>query len=177
MEALQLPLSAQMDKMIWVDYAIGFLLMTSAIFGLLRGFIKEAFALLSWVAGIGVGLYYSRDVAVLLQSAIGSPMARLSAAFAALFFLTLILGKLISYLLNQLGEKPALTASDRLIGMLFGLARGAVLVALLVLLAGVTHLPENNWWNQAVLIPPFQSFAVWLKDYIPPDWAGYIHFR
>jgi len=170
-------IKAQVDKMLWVDYAISFLVMVSAVFGLMRGFVKEAFALLSWLAAIGIGLYYSRDFAVLFQSSINSPIARISLAFALLFILTLILGGLISFILNHLVEKSGLAIADRLIGMLFGLMRGALLIALLVFSAGVTRLPEHTWWKQALLIPPFQSLAVWLKDHIPPDLAGYIHFR
>lgn len=166
-----------LDRMIWVDYAIAGLVMVSAVIGLLRGFIKEAFALFTWVVAIGVGMHYSRDFAVLLQNTISYPSARIAAAFGILFFMTLILGALISFILNQLIEKTGLTGSDRLVGMLFGAARGAVLVSLLVMLGGITPLPEDPWWKQSMLIPPFQSLAVWLKDHIPSAMAGYIHYR
>ncbi|MCK9608112.1 MAG: CvpA family protein [Methylomonas sp.] len=169
--------SLSMDKMIWVDYAISGLILVSAVIGLLRGFIKEAFALTIWVVAIWVGMYYSRDFAVLLQSTISYPSARIAAAFGLLFFMTLLLGALISFILNQLIEKTGLTGSDRILGILFGVLRGAVLVSVLVMLGGITPLPEDPWWQQSLLIPPFQSLAVWLKDHIPSDLAGYIHFR
>jgi len=165
------------DKMIWVDYAIACLVTVSAVIGLLRGFIKEAFALATWVVAIGVGMHYSRDFAVLLQTAISYPSARIAAAFGILFFMTLILGALISFILNHLIEKTGLTGSDRLLGMLFGVVRGAVLVSVLVMLGGITPLPEDPWWKQSLMIPPFQSLAVWLKDHIPSALTGYIHYR
>lgn len=165
------------DKMIWIDYAILGLVSISAIIGLIRGFIKEAFALLTWMVAIGVGWHYSRDFAVLLRNQIDYPSARIATAFILLFVMTLILGGLIGFILNHLIEKTGLSGTDRLVGMVFGIARGAVLVALLVMLAGVTPLPEDPWWKQSRLIPPFQSFAVWLKDHIPSDLAGYIHYR
>ncbi|QPK63862.1 CvpA family protein [Methylomonas sp. LL1] len=166
-----------LEKMIWIDYAIVFVVFVSAIIGLMRGFIKEAFALLTWGIAIGVGIQYSRDFAVLLQNTISYPSARIATAFILLFFLTLILGGLISFILNHLIEKTGLTGTDRLVGMLFGIIRGAVLVSLMVMLAGVTPLPEDPWWKQSLLIQPFQSLAVWLKDLIPSDMAGYIHYR
>lgn len=166
-----------LGKMIWIDYAILGLVSISAIIGLIRGFIKEAFALLTWVVAIGVGLHYSRDFAVLLQNQISYPSARIATAFILLFVMTLILGGLISFILNHLIEKTGLSGTDRLVGMVFGIARGAVLVALMVMLAGVTPLPEDPWWKQSTLIPPFQSLAIWLKDHIPSDLAGYIHYR
>lgn len=166
-----------LDKMIWVDYAIIVLVLTSAVIGLIRGFVKEAFALFTWIVAIGIGLHYGRDFAVLLQNVISYPSARIATAFIILFFMTLILGSLISFILNHLIEKTGLTGTDRLMGMQFGVARGAVLVSVMVMLAGVTPLPEDPWWKQSVLIPPFQSLAVWLKDHIPSDLAGYIHYR
>ncbi|AEF99054.1 CvpA family protein [Methylomonas methanica] len=169
--------SLSLDRMIWVDYAISVLILVSAVMGLLRGFIKEAFALTLWVAAIWVGMHYSRDFAVLLQNTISHPSARVAAAFGLLFFMTLILGGLIGFILNQLIEKTGLTGSDRILGMLFGVLRGAVLVSVLVMLGGITPLPEDPWWKQSLLIPPFQSLAVWLKDHIPSALTGYIHFR
>lgn len=169
--------SLPLDKMIWIDYSIACLIIVSALIGLFRGFIKEAFALLTWVVASGVGMHYSRDFAVLLQDSISQPSARVAAAFVILFFMTLILGSLISFILNQLIEKTGLTGTDRLLGMLFGIIRGAVLVAILVMLGGITPLPEDPWWQQSLLIPPFQSLAIWLKDHIPSELTGYIHFR
>ena len=166
-----------LEKMIWVDYAVSFLVVASALIGLLRGFVKEAFALVTWVIAIWVGMQYSRDFAVLLQDTINFPSARIAASFGLLFFMTLILGALISFILNQLIEKTGLTGSDRLLGMLFGIIRGAVLVSLMVMLAGITPLPEDPWWKQSLLIPPFQSLAIWLKDHIPSALTGYIHYR
>ncbi|MDT4329419.1 CvpA family protein [Methylomonas sp. MED-D] len=165
------------QQMLWVDYLIIVIVGGSALMGLFRGFVKEAFALTIWSVAVWVGVHYSRDVAVLLQSTISYPSARAAAAFALLFFATLILGSLISFLLSQLIESTGLTGSDRLLGMLFGIVRGSVLVALLVMMAGVTPLPEDPWWKQSVLIPPFQALALWLKNHMPAGLADYIHYR
>jgi membrane protein required for colicin V production len=166
-----------LDKMLWIDYVISFLVVVSALFGLIRGLVKEVFALLMWISAIGVGFYYCRDFAILFQSLSPLPPVQTMLAFAALFFSTLVLGGLIGFILNHMVEKTGLTFIDRILGMAFGFLRGAVLISLLVLSAGVTPAPEKSWWKQAVLIPPFQSFAIWLKDHFPPDLAGYIHFR
>lgn len=163
--------------MIWIDYAITAVVLMSAIMGLWRGFIKEAFALCIWVVAIWVGIHYSRDFSLLLQNVITYPSARIITTFIGLFVATLILGSVISFILNHLIEKTGLTGTDRLLGMLFGVLRGAVLVAVLVMLSGLTPLPEDPWWKHSVLIPPFQTFAVWLKTHIPTELAGYINYR
>lgn len=167
----------QTEKWVWVDYTITGLMLISALVGLLRGFIKEAFALATWVVAIWVGTQYSHDVSLLLPPSISLPSARMALGFAAVFAVTLILGSLISVLLSHLVQKTGLSGTDRLVGLGFGIIRGSVLVAILVMLAGLTPLPADPWWKQSQLIPPFQSLAVWLKDHIPPNLADYIKFH
>jgi len=164
-------------QMIWIDYAIIGLIFVSLIIGLLRGLVKEAFSLITWVLAIWIGLTYGRGLAGFLGTYISHPSMRIAAAFAILFFLTLILGSLIGYLLGELVKKTGLTGSDRFAGMLFGIARGILVVTLLVVLAGMTPLPEDSWWQESTLIPPFQSLAVWLRDNLPPEMANYVNYR
>lgn len=162
--------------MIWIDYTIIGLILISSVIGLLRGLIREAFSLVIWVVAIWIGLTFSREFSGFLEGMIDYPSARIAAAFAALFFITLILGALISYLLGELVKKTGLTGSDRFAGMIFGIARGLVVVAIIIMLAGLTPLPEDSWWKESVLIPPFQALAVWLRDHIPSGMAGYVNY-
>lgn len=163
--------------MIWIDYAIIALICISSIIGLFRGFVKEAFSLLLWVVAILVGLNFGREFSTFLEDVISYPSARLAAAFLLLFFITLILGSVISFLLGQLIDKTGLTGSDRFAGMIFGIVRGAVVVSLVIMMAGLTPLPEDPWWRESTLIPPFQSLAVWLKDHMPTGLAGYFNYH
>ncbi|PKM12968.1 MAG: colicin V production CvpA [Gammaproteobacteria bacterium HGW-Gammaproteobacteria-3] len=163
--------------MIWIDFAIIGLIAISMVIGLLRGFVKEAFSLAVWIVAIWVGLNFSREFSGLLTSVVSLPSARIAAAFALLFFITLIFGSMIGFLLGELVKKTGLTGSDRFAGMLFGIARGMIVVAVGVMLAGLTPLPEDAWWQESLLIPPFQAFAMWLRDLIPSGVAGYINYR
>ncbi len=163
--------------MIWVDYAILGLIFISLVIGLFRGLIREAFSLFTWIIAIWIGLSFSRKFSVFLEPVINYPSARIAAAFVVLFFVTLILGGIISFLLSALVEKTGLTGTDRFAGMLFGIARGMVVVAVLVMLAGLTPLPEDSWWKKSKLIPPFQSLAVWLRDQVPSSMAGYFNYQ
>ena len=162
--------------MIWIDYTIIGLIGISSLIGLLRGFIREAFSLVLWVVAIWIGITYSQAFSVYLEQFIQYPSARLAASFGILFFVTLILGAMISYLLSELVKKTGLTGSDRFAGMIFGIARGFVVVAIIVMLAGLTPLPKDAWWKESVLIPPFQSLAVWFRENIPSGLAGYVSY-
>ena len=64
-----------------------------------------------------------------------------------------------------------------MLGVFFGIARGVVLVAIIVLLAGATPLPKDPWWRQSVLIEDFQNIALWLRDFLPADIARKFNYE
>jgi membrane protein required for colicin V production len=163
--------------MIWIDYGILGLIGISALVGLIRGLIREVFSLALWGVAVWLGLSFARDFSGRLDQLIPVPSLRMAAAFALIFIGTLLLGGLLGYLLGKLVEGTGLSGTDRLAGLLFGVARGGLIVAVLVFLGGMTPLPQDPWWKQSTLIPPFQSLAVWLRDQVPADLAGHVHFR
>ncbi len=163
-------------ELIWIDYAILGLITISSVIGLFRGFVREAFSLFLWVVAIWIGMNFSREFSVYFVDWLEYPSARIAVAFFLLFLITLILGSLISYLLGQLIDKTGLTGSDRFAGMIFGLVRGGVVVALIIMMAGLTPLPEDSWWKESILIPPFQTLAIWLRDLMPANMAGHFNY-
>ncbi len=163
--------------MIWIDYAIIGLISISLIIGLFRGLIREAFALLTWGVAAWVGFNFSPPFATFFENIISDATARIATAFVLLFVLTLIVGAIISKLLSALISKTGLTGTDRLAGLIFGIARGAFLIIILVMLAGLTPLPESSWWQNSQLLPYFQSLAVWLKTHIPDGIADYLNYQ
>lgn len=162
--------------MIWVDYAIIGLVGISAVIGLFRGLVAEAFSLITWAVAFWVGLTFSRELSVYFQSAVSLFSARMALSFAVLFLLTLILGSILRFILRQLVNSTGLSGSDRFAGLVFGIGRGVLVVAVLVMLAGLTPLPEDPWWRESSLISPFQSMALWLREQVPSGIAGKIHY-
>jgi len=162
--------------LIWIDYVIVGLVVLSAVIGLFRGFVREAFSLLIWFVAAWVAYTYSQAFSLYLLDYIDVPSVRVAAAFVILLVTTLILGALLSFLIQQLIEKTGLTGTDRFAGCLFGIARGGVVVAVLVLLGGLTPMPQDPWWNASVLIGPFQDFAIWLHSQLPAGMATYLSY-
>jgi membrane protein required for colicin V production len=154
-----------------LDIAIIGLVALSAVISLVRGFVREAFSLAVWILAFWVSWSFFRDLEVPLRAWIDSPTARLGIAFAVLMIATLTVGGLVNYLIIQLVERTGLSGTDRLIGMVFGVARGVLLVAVLVLLAGLTPLPSETWWFESSLIGYFEELALWLRDLLPPEMA------
>ena len=162
--------------MVWIDYALLGLVAISTVIGLFRGLIREALSLLSWGCGIWVGLNYSRDFALLLAQWIEYPSIRMAVSFVILLLLTLLLGGLVGHLLGALVKKTGLTGTDRFLGMFFGIARGVLVVTVVIVLAGLTPMPQDSWWRESQLIPPFQTVAEWLRAYLPEGLAGYLDY-
>lgn len=162
--------------MTWVDYGIVGLVALSALVSLLRGFLREALSLAGWVMAFWVALTFTRELASALPASISVPSARLAVAFFALFLGTLLVAALVNFLAGQLVERTGLTGTDRLLGVAFGIARGAVIVAILVLLAGFTALPQDPWWRGSALLPHVQQMALWIRGFLPPDIAAQIRY-
>ena len=163
--------------MIWVDYILLAIIAISTLLSLWRGFVKEAVSLASWVAALWIAMLFFYDLADVMQEWIESPTVREWVAFGALFVGTVLVGGLVNFLAGQLVAKTGLTATDRTLGMVFGIARGIVIMAVLVLLAGwFTSLPQDPWWQEALLLGHFQEMAVWLRSFLPDDVADHIQF-
>jgi membrane protein required for colicin V production len=165
-----------MPQLIWVDYCIIAIIGFSALAGMVRGLIREVLALVAWGAAIWIGLRFAREASVLLNPVIPIPSARMAAAFGILFLASLMVTGLVGFLLSKWAQATGLSGMDRFAGLAFGLARGMLIVAALVLAGGMTPLPEDPWWKASNLIPPFQSLAQWLRDRIPADYGDYLKF-
>ncbi len=150
----------------WVDWLIIGIVAVSALISLTRGFVKEALSLVTWVVAGLVAWAFGGALAELLVGYIETPSLRVITACAILFVLTLILGGLINYLIGQLVLVTGLTGTDRFLGMVFGAARGVLLVVVAVGLLSLAPVEADTWWRESELIPHFLLVADWSKGFI-----------
>ncbi len=160
-----------MAALSWADFLIVAIVGVSALLSILRGFVREAFALCGWIAGVWLALTFGPAGAELLQGYVAVPTLRYAIAGLVLFFSALIVAALVARFFGAAVEKTGLSGTDRTLGMVFGMARGGVIVTVLVLLAHLTPLPEDPWWSEAVLIEPFEQAARELRRFLPPELA------
>jgi membrane protein required for colicin V production len=153
--------------MIWPDYAILIVIAVSVLVGALRGFIKEVFSLVVWAAAFLIAWHFAGDVAALMENAVQLPSARTAMGFAGLFIAVLLVGGLINYLLGKLVETTGLSGTDRLLGGVFGAARGLVLVVAALLVAGFTPIPADPWWKTSVTIQRIMPLVNWTAGFLP----------
>lgn len=155
----------------WVDYTIIGIIAVSALISVTRGFVREVLSLIAWVAAFWVALTFSHQAADYIQAYVHNETLREITAFVALFLGTLIIVALINYLIAQIIERTGISGTDIMLGMVFGIVRGVIIVALLVLLASLTSFPQEPWWKESMLLKHFVSLAIWIKSFLPPEVA------
>jgi membrane protein required for colicin V production len=149
------------------DYVVLFVVASSILIGLFRGLIKELISLVGWIVALVVANAYAGSLADLLPAAIPGQALRLIVAFIALFIAVRLLIMLAAMLLDSLIEATGLTLADRGLGAVFGLARGVVLVIAGVLVCGMTEIPRQEFWKNAMLSPMAVSAASAILPLLP----------
>jgi len=157
-----------------VDLAIIGVCAISMLVSLFRGFVREVFSVIVWLAALFAALHASSPLAERIAPWIDVPSVRVIAAFSGVFVLVLIIGGLINYLLGKLVESTGLGGTDRMLGALFGLVRGVAIVLAAVLIARFTPFPNDPWWQQSSLLPSFERLAAVTVRRLPEQWRGHM---
>lgn len=153
------------------DWAIVGLFGLSIVFAYFRGFTRQVIALFSWVLGFVAAITLSPHLGAMLPDVAGNPTLRYLIAFAVVIIAFLLLGALIAWPLRDLLHKSGMGFLDRFMGALFGIVRGVVVVLALTLVAGLTALPRQDWWQNSFLAPVLVGSALSLKPWLPPEWS------
>ena len=151
-----------------VDYGILFVIAFSALISLWRGFTREAFSLLVWLVAMCLAVKYGA-VFVPKFTFIPEPMVQQGASYACVFLGALLVGGFLNMIVGRFISGSGLSVADRFFGIFFGAARGALFVAVIVLIAGFTPMPKESWWHGSTFIPHFERGAVWLRAYLPDN--------
>lgn len=151
----------------WADYSIVGMVCISTLIGLLRGFVKETLSLLTWFVAFFIGFKFCEQLSDFFSSSISNDSLRTAFAFAILFATVLILGSIISHLIAKLISKKGLKGLDRALGMIFGFARGILVIAVLLLLISISAKEKSTWQQESYLVPKFDGLVNWLHTFLP----------
>jgi membrane protein required for colicin V production len=148
------------------DYLILGVLVLSTLLGMIRGFVREAIALLAWLGGLWLAWRYAPVLEPLLGGAIGKPPVSTWTARIIIVMGVLIVGWLAAGALGYFLRHSGLSVMvDRLLGMVFGFVRGAVVIAVFVLLGQFVELNRVDWWRRSHLMPYASELAGWLQTF------------
>jgi membrane protein required for colicin V production len=139
--------------MIAVDYVILIILIVSAIMGLVRGLLKEAIAVITWFLAIVLAWSFASSLEPFLGGVlVGSPL-RIWAARAIIFVGVLLLGGAVSVILGHYIRVSMFAGMDKLLGFLFGLIRGVVVVGAFTIAVQALRMDEDPRWQRSKLLP------------------------
>lgn len=150
----------------WVDITIIGIIAFSASVSIIRGFVGEALSLVSWVLAFSIAGHFYTYITQYLTY-FENDMVRIAVAITILFFATLLVCSVVSYVIGQLIQKTGLSGTDRVLGICFGVLRGILVVATLLFLVDTfTSLSKSPYWTESQLIPHFHFIIRWFFDYI-----------
>ena len=155
------------------DVVIAVAMVISAVFGVLRGFVKEVVSLVIWLAALLLGVVFAAPIGELIGLNLG-PRLQIAVGFATVFIVVLVAGAIVQRILGGLVESTGLTGTDRMLGLLFGAARGAAVV-IVALIALRPFAEVRDWWSDSTLIPPLLALegdVLNLVDYVADRVGG-----
>ena len=117
-------------------------------------------SLLTWVAALVVARVYSGELASYMINVIDSSSARYVIAFALVFIAVMMVGTLLNRLISKLITVTGLQLVDRMLGGLFGVVRGGIIVLVVMFLTNV-FVSETEQWQQSTLIPYGMDAIEW----------------
>jgi membrane protein required for colicin V production len=158
------------------DWLVPGVIALSALLAFARGIVRSLIALATWVAGFIAALAWSPYVGSMLPQVRDYPFVPHVIAFVLIFLAAMVVGALIAWPLRAVIHRAGLGFVDRSLGALFGVARGVVLVMAFVLAAGVTTLPDADWWQNSWLARPLSELALALRPWLPPQWADRLDY-
>ena len=119
-----------------IDGVVAVVILLSALLAYSRGFVREAMAIVGWIAAAVVAFIFAAQVEPLVKEipVLGSFLGdscelSMIAAFAGVFAIALVVASLFTPLFSSIVQRSALGGLDQGIGFLFGVLRGILLVA------------------------------------------------
>jgi membrane protein required for colicin V production len=162
--------------MTWLDYAIAGVFAASLVVGAWRGLVREVLSILGWVIAFLAASLFAGPLGPAMPEAIPSPELRVAAAYVAVFAGAVLATALVALLLSKIVKAAGLGGVDRLLGTLFGAARGLLIVVVAALLAGLTSAPRQPFWRDSASGPFLVQAAQVLKPLLPQTFSERLRY-
>lgn len=160
-----------------LDYVVLGIIFVSILVSIMRGFVREILSLAGWVIAFMAAGSFAGQFEPMLPSSITGESLRILIAFVVVFISVLLVMMLVTMLLSSAIKSVGLGFIDRLLGAFFGFLRGFVVVMILVLIAGLTGLPKQPFWQQALLNRPLETAAMEVVAWLPNEISQRISFE
>ena len=151
----------------WADCIVLLVIGLSMLTGFVRGLVKESIALSVWIAAFWLAFTCSQYVIPWLAPYLQDKTVRSIVAFMLVLFATLIAGAILNILIGLVLHRSGLSPIDRLLGMIFGLVRGILIVSLIMLVLSLTGISDASLRKNTRLYATFDPLVTWLHSFVP----------
>ena len=132
-----------------VDWIFLGTLVLSMVVGAWRGLVFEMISVGSWIAAFVLAQWFAPAVAHWLPMSSDNEALRYGIGFLMVFVGTVFAGGLIAFVVKKVLAAVGLSPADRMLGAIFGVVRGVVILLALTLIVGMTPLKSSPWWQEA----------------------------
>lgn len=160
-----------------LDYAIIALVAISVIVGVVRGAIREVINFAGWILAFILAHAFAQNLAGYFADWMAEPIYRLVVAWMSIFLFVLLISALLASLVSELVRKLGLGGLNRAFGAIIGLLRGALVLLVLTLAAGMTKFPQSALWKNAAATPWLEVAALHARALLPESLASRITYR
>jgi membrane protein required for colicin V production len=154
-----------------LDWALLAIIGLSVLLGLWRGFMREVISLAGWVIGIWLAFRFAVGLGASMAFAEDWPLARTAAAAVLIVVVCVFAAALVGWLVRELVKAARLSAADRTLGGLFGLARGVLFIGLAIFLVRDTALYREPLWRESLVLPPIEAALAFTLRQFPDSSA------
>ena len=158
------------------DYAVLSIIGICIIVSMMRGAVREMLSIVGWLAAFYVAKTYATQLIPLLPQNIPTDSLRVLAAFVILFLGVILVFSLLSIALSSILKKIGISWLNRFFGALFGFAKGLLIVCVLVFLAGLTSLPKDVRWTNAMFSSPLEALVKAALPWMPQKVTQYVQY-
>ena len=148
----------------------------SALVSMVRGVVAEVASLITWVVAFMVAKLFAAPFADMALSSIQPHALAVVVAVLLLFVAAWLLQHFLRSLLTSAITAVGLGGVNRVLGGVFGAAKGVLLVTLAVLVCAFTDLPKTPEWQQAQTAFVFEQLAELTVPYLPPFVAEQVKY-
>lgn len=157
-----------------LDWAFLAVLVLSLAVGAWRGLVYEVLSVLGWAVSFYAAQWFAAAVAAVLPFESLSPSVRFGAAFVLIFVLAQFACGLVAFVVKKLVAAIGLRPIDRILGALFGAARGVILLLAAAVVVNMTNLKEAQWWRSSTGAGVLTTGLQTLKPLLPETFAAYL---
>ena len=158
------------------DYLVLFVLVCSIVISALNGFVREGLSFAGWNAAFWIANAYGESLAKLLPDVFSNDTALLITSYVVLFVGVKLLAMMLEKMLQRMVEEGGYKTANRGLGAVFGLGKGVVIVLAVAILCGMTAIPKQPFWKDAMLSPVVEAGVRLIKPLFPYSFARQINF-